>query len=164
MRAAGDPRHCGAGGAVPAARNEGAEERPDQRRAEPGGARSPRSGGIPVGFLGSRVSSALYPPTRRRRGGASAIADATGDVFEAAIQPVFAKLGDYLNGANGRIKLTPDFGRNAGLADLLHRETAHVLGIQCDNGGCGGKASYSTTGVNAAVEELGCDRGPDRSR
>jgi hypothetical protein len=115
---------------------------------------------LPVGFLGSRVGGARCILRPGDGEAAHAIADATGEGFEAAIRPVFAQLGAYLNGADGRIKLTPDFGRYAGLADLLHLHTPHVLGIRCEYGGCGGKASYSTTGVIAAFEALGCHRRP----
>jgi hypothetical protein len=116
-------------------------------------------GRLPFNFLRSRIGGARCILRPADKATAHAIADGSGDELEATIRPVFAQLGDYLNNANGRIKLTPDFGRYAGLADLLYHHTPHVLGIRCDRGGCGGKASYSTTGVIAAFEALGCHRG-----
>ena len=115
---------------------------------------------LPAGFRESRVGGArcILRPTDHRTFGA--IIDPLGTEFETTLHPVFAQLGDYLNGDNGRIKLTPDFGRFAGLADMLYRHTPHVLGIRCEDGGCGGKASYSTTGVVAAFETLGCRPSP----
>jgi hypothetical protein len=111
---------------------------------------------LPAGFLGSRVGGARCILRPADQGAFGAIADSSGNDFEAMLHPVFAQIGDYLNRDAGRIKLTPDFGRFAGLADLLYRHTPHVLGIRCEDGGCGGKSSYSTTGVIAAFEELGC--------
>ncbi|QNP68115.1 hypothetical protein IAG44_00595 [Streptomyces roseirectus] len=74
--------------------------------------------------------------------------------FRSTVHQVFAALGDLLNEREGRIKLTPDFGKYAGVADLLHEHTPHVLGVHCDAGGCGGKSSYSATGVTAAHHVL----------
>jgi hypothetical protein len=113
---------------------------------------------FPEGFLGSRVGGARCILRPLDTAAAEAVAQPAGEEFETTLRPVFNKIGTYLNEAKGRIKLTPDFGRYAGLADLLHRHTRHVLGIRCEAGGCGGKASYSTTGVVAAFETLGCHR------
>jgi len=74
--------------------------------------------------------------------------------FESCIQGIFRELGDWLNKRKGIIKLTPDFGKYAGLADLLHTYTENVLGIACNKGGCGGKSSYSAHGVITALEYL----------
>jgi hypothetical protein len=115
-------------------------------------------GRFPEGFLGSRVGGARCLIRPADPAAARTFMDPSGDAFEATLRPVFARIGAYLNSQKGRIKLTPDFGRFAGLADLLHRHTTHVLGVGCSAGGCGGKASYSTTGVIAAFEALGCRR------
>ena len=115
---------------------------------------------FPAGFFGSRVGGARCILRPVDESAAQVIADPSRADFEAAITPVFAETGRHLNRLGGRIKLTPDFGRFAGLADLLYRHTPHVLGIQCEKGGCGGKASYSTTGVMAAFETLGCNSAP----
>lgn len=50
--------------------------------------------------------------------------------------------------------LTPDFGRFTGLADVLHRHTSHVLGVNQESGGCCGKSTYSATGIVAAYDAL----------
>jgi hypothetical protein len=113
-------------------------------------------GCLPSGFMGSRVGGARCILRPADDATARIIADPSCEEFEATILPVFEQIGEYLNGAGGHIKLTPDFGRNAGLADLLYRYTPHVLGIGRERGGCGGKSSYSTTGIIAAFEALGC--------
>lgn len=111
---------------------------------------------FPPEFLESRVGGARCILRPVDEGAARAMAQPAGEEFEEFVRPVFAEVGNYLNHQEGRIKLTPDFGRFAGLADLLYHHTPHVLGIRCVDGGCGGKASYSTTGVVAAFETLGC--------
>ena len=121
-------------------------------------------GRLPSGFMGSRIGGARCILRPRDDGMAQIIADPTGNEFEATIRPVFAEIGDYLNKVNGRIKLTPDFGRYSGLADLLYCYTPHVLGIGREKGGCGGKASYSTTGVIAAFAGSGVIKAIHRSR
>lgn len=78
--------------------------------------------------------------------------------FYEHISPLFARIGNALNEMDGKIKLTPDFGRFAQNADILWQYTPHVLGIQCEVGGCGGKSSYSSTGVIAAFECLQVDQ------
>ena len=70
------------------------------------------------------------------------------------MQKAWAK-NSQLNQQGGKIKLTPDFGRFAGLADMLYQFTPHSLGIRCEEGGCGGKSSYSATGIISAIETLG---------
>jgi hypothetical protein len=51
--------------------------------------------------------------------------------------------------------LTPDFGRFADCSNHLYRYTNHVLGIGCDLGGCGGKSSYSTSGIVGGMQCAG---------
>ena len=79
----------------------------------------------------------------------------THEHFRETIVSIFEDVGAYLNHKEGRIKLTPDFGRYAGLADLLAEFTPQVLGIDCAKGGCGGKSSYSSTGIIAALHAVG---------
>lgn len=109
---------------------------------------------LPPGFLQSRVGGARCIIRPRSHEIASTLVDPlhpqNGD-FTAA---VLESIGDTLNEQEPRIKLTPDFGRFAGLADILHQYTPNVLGIRCENGGCGGKSSYSTTGVLAGVDQV----------
>lgn len=78
--------------------------------------------------------------------------------FQATIEPIFSKIGEVLNRREGKIKLTPDFGHFANLSNVLYQFTPHVLGISCAVGGCGGKTSYTSTGVIAAMEMLGCHK------
>ncbi|WP_188273008.1 hypothetical protein [Streptomyces sp. CBMA152] len=111
-------------------------------------------GGLPPGFLDSNVGGGRCVIRPHDEHVAAILADPLHEDFRATIEPVFAGVGDFLNQMNGAVKLTPDFGRFAGLADLLHRYTPHVLGINRANGGCGGKSSFSTTGVIAAFESL----------
>ncbi|HEU5109304.1 MAG TPA: hypothetical protein VFT95_12235 [Micromonosporaceae bacterium] len=112
---------------------------------------------LPPDFLGSTVGGGrcLIRPRDSRVYGT--LADPTSERFHGWIGSVFRDIGGYLNARAGRIKLTPDFGGFAGLADILRQFTPHVLGIQADQGGCGGKTSYSTTGVVGAFELLGPD-------
>lgn len=118
------------------------------------GALDDMAGELPPGFLDARVGGGrcIIRPASR------AVADILGNPrhpeFESTILTVFEPLGHMLNEQGGRVKLTPDFGKFAGVADMLHQFTPHVLGVHCDAGGCGGKASYSATGVTAAYETL----------
>ena len=80
------------------------------------------------------------------------IDDPRNEKFEYTINSILKSVGGALNQFDGELKLTPDFGRFAGVADSLHEYTEHVLGIRCEDGGCGGKASYTSTGINAAIE------------
>ncbi|MFT3711950.1 MAG: hypothetical protein QM817_30280 [Archangium sp.] len=77
--------------------------------------------------------------------------------FTAIADELFATIGSRLNAMGGILKLTPDFGRFARVADILHRHTEHVLGIAREKGGCGGKSSYTATGVIAALDRLAPD-------
>ncbi|MFG2142635.1 hypothetical protein ACGFRG_00320 [Streptomyces sp. NPDC048696] len=110
--------------------------------------------GLPPGFLDSRVGGGRCVIRPRDEHIAAILADPLHEDFRRTIEPVFAGVGELLNDMNGAVKLTPDFGRFAGLADILYQYTPHVLGINRANGGCGGKSSFSTTGVIAAFESL----------
>ncbi|GAA2715155.1 MULTISPECIES: hypothetical protein [Streptomyces] len=109
---------------------------------------------FPQGFLQSRVGGGRCIIRPRDAGIENILSDPLSPEFRRTIEPIFAGIGAFLNEMDGRIKLTPDFGRFAGLADLLLEHTPHVLGVRREVGGCGGKSSFSTTGVIAAFEEL----------
>ncbi len=109
---------------------------------------------LPDGFGESRVGGARCI-IRPRSPEMQAIWDNPKTLnFATSIRPIFAAIGDCLNSQDGYIKLTPDFGRYASLSDMLREFTPHVLGIACEIGGCGGKTSYSTTGVAASFEHF----------
>jgi hypothetical protein len=110
---------------------------------------------LPPGFMQSRVAGARCLIRPRTRELASQLADPLNPRNSHITTAVLECIGQALNEREPRIKLTPDFGRNAGLADVLHQYTPNVLGIRCDRGGCGGKSSYSVTGVLAAIEQVG---------
>ncbi len=110
---------------------------------------------IPSGYLKSRVGGGrciMRPKTEKLN---EILKNPAHPEFRALISQVFREIGDLLNQKGGRIKLTPDFGRYAGLADLLADFTPHVLGVGCDIGGCGGKASYTVSGIVGALRTLG---------
>jgi hypothetical protein len=122
-----------------------------------GGALDSYNGRMPTGFTESRVGGArciLRPKDDKLY---SVLQNPQNPDFDSAISEVFKVIGDLLNEHQGLVKLTPDFGRFAGLADVLARYTPHVLGIRCEDGGCGGKSSYAATGIITALEKLGID-------
>jgi hypothetical protein len=106
-------------------------------------------GRLPPGFLGSQVGGARAILRPKSAQAFAVLQDPTHPEFEQLLVPTFQEVGRLLNGLDGQIKLTPDFGRFARVSDLLARYTKHVLGIACSAGGCGGKASYTTTGILA---------------
>lgn len=110
---------------------------------------------MPEGFMESTVGGArcLIRPTNEQV--ASILNDPHHPQFRQMVDPIFACIGQELNKRDGKIKLTPDFGHFAGLSDILYDFTPHILGINRANGGCGGKTSYSSTGVIAALEAMG---------
>jgi len=110
---------------------------------------------LPPGLLESRVGGARCIIRPRTRGVASILKDPHDPEFHPLVSHLFQEVGEFLNTCQGKIKLTPDFGRFAGMADILAEFTPHVLGIRCEEGGCGGKSSYSSTGIIAALETLG---------
>jgi hypothetical protein len=114
-------------------------------------------GELPSGFLESRVGGArcLF---RARDEQVDAILSDPGDPrFAETIGVLFEEVGRVLDEREGRIKLTPDFGKFSGVSDILHAFTPHVLGIRIEDGGCGGKASYTTIGILAALDVIGID-------
>jgi hypothetical protein len=108
---------------------------------------------LPPGFLRSRVAAARCLIRPRTREIATSLSDSTNQHYRHVATTLLERIGDILNRKEPRIKLTPDFGRHAGLADILYQYTPNVLGIRCEKGGCGGKSSYSTTGVLAGFEQ-----------
>jgi hypothetical protein len=113
------------------------------------------TGALPAGFLASRVGGGRCI-MRPKNPWLYAIMRHPGHPeFPPVISVIFQEIATLLNALGGRIKLTPDFGRFAGLADELAAFTPHVLGVRCAMGGCGGKASYSVTGIVSAMQCLG---------
>lgn len=106
---------------------------------------------LPPDLLHSRVGGARCLIRPRTPEIASWLADPLSHRNRETTSSVLQRLSDALNAEKARIKLTPDFGRYAGLADMLHEYTPNVLGIRCERGGCGGKSSYSVTGVLAGI-------------
>jgi hypothetical protein len=107
---------------------------------------------LPPGFLSSRVGGARCLIRPRSHDLARSLADPLHQDNRDITEAVLSSIGIALNTAQQRIKLTPDFGRYAGLADILSQYTPNVLGIECARGGCGGKSSYSATGVIAVAQ------------
>ena len=50
----------------------------------------------------------------------------------------------------GSLFLTPDYGSNAEVADILYKHTPHVLGVSPKRGGGGGKSSYTVSFLKGA--------------
>ncbi|MFP5261884.1 MAG: hypothetical protein ACLGJB_08275 [Blastocatellia bacterium] len=113
------------------------------------------NGRMPEGFLGSKVGGARCILRPRDEKIYATLQNPANPDFDATISGIFERLGGLLNEHGGMVKLTPDFGRYAGMADILARFTTHVLGIRCEAGGCGGKSSYAATGIITALEMLG---------
>lgn len=113
----------------------------------------------PAGFATSSVGGARCVIRPRDNTTAAILADPSRPDFGDFAAAIFAATGAALNRIGGRVLLTPDFGRYAGLADLLLQHTPFVLGIRCERGGCGGKSSYSATGVLAVLDALRPDWG-----
>lgn len=115
---------------------------------------------LPPGFAESVVGGGRCVIRPRTRQFEAILADPANPSFTSAADSLFRVIGEFLNDTAGRIKLTPDFGRYSSCADILRLHTPHVLGIRCEDGGNGGKSSYTTTGVQAAFEYLRPD--PER--
>jgi hypothetical protein len=110
---------------------------------------------LPAGVLDSEVGGARCVIRPKRQNVADILVQPDHPDWNSTISPIFEAIGECLNQNQGKIKLTPDFGRFAGLADVLNQFTPHSLGIACEKGGCGGKSSYSATGIISAMETLG---------
>jgi hypothetical protein len=122
-----------------------------------GGVLDSYNGRMPEGFTESRVGGARCILRPKDDELYSVLQNPQNSDFDATISEIFKVIGELLNEHQGLVKLTPDFGRFAGLADVLARYTPHVLGIRCEDGGCGGKSSYAATGIITALEKLGIE-------
>lgn len=116
---------------------------------------------LPEGYIGSKVGGGRCIIRPKSKETYDIIMDTSHPRHCEIVDSMFRNLGEFLNDKNGEIKLTPDFGRFVGLADMLHKYTENVLGVKCEDGGCGGKASYTSTGIIEAIEYLGF--GKDKS-
>lgn len=116
---------------------------------------------LPEGYIGSKVGGGRCIIRPKSKETYDIIMDTSHPRHCEIVDSMFRDLGEFLNDKNGEIKLTPDFGRFVGLADMLHKYTENVLGVKCEDGGCGGKASYTSTGMIEAIEYLGF--GKDKS-
>ena len=116
---------------------------------------------LPKGYLNSRVGGGRCIMRPKTEALYTILSDPSHPEFASLISQVFRDIGEFLNTKGGRFKLTPDFGRYAGLADHLARFTPHVLGVRCVIGGCGGKASYTVSGILEGIGSVGLlsDRG-----
>lgn len=110
---------------------------------------------LPEGYIGSKVGGGRCIIRPKSKETYDIIMDTSHPRHCEIVDSMFRDLGEFLNDKNGEIKLTPDFGRFVGLADMLHKYTENVLGVKCEDGGCGGKASYTSTGIIEAIEYLG---------
>jgi hypothetical protein len=105
-----------------------------------------RSGAIPPsintpnGFMESMVGGARCVIRPKNQAIASILANPNHDNFQDMVSSILEPIGKFLNQQEGAIKLTPDFGRFAGVSDLLHNYTQHVLVVKREVGGCGGKS------------------------
>lgn len=109
---------------------------------------------LPEGFLNSRLGGARCVIKPKSIDTDLAIHQPGTPDFDYAISEVMKPLGEWLNMQNGRIKLTPDLGKFATIADHLAAYTPHVMAVNEENGGCGWKAPYVTTSIIAAIEAL----------
>lgn len=113
---------------------------------------------VPEGYLKSRVGGGRCIIRPKSKETYDIIMDTSHERYSEIVDSMFCDLGEFLNEKGGKIKLTPDFGRFVGLADMLHKYTENVLGVRCEDGGCGGKASYTSTGIIEAIEVLGLNK------
>lgn len=112
-------------------------------------------GRLPKGVAGSRVGGGrclIRPASQALH---DIFSDPTHPRFAQVLNVAFEAIGQQLNALGGAVKLTPDFGRFADCSNHLFRYTEHVLGIGCDEGGCGGKSSYSTSGILGGMLRAG---------
>jgi hypothetical protein len=110
---------------------------------------------LPRGVAGSRVGGGrclIRPASEELH---AIFSDPTHSRFSEVLHETFEAIGNLLNALEGKVKLTPDFGRFADCSNYLYRYTEHVLGIGCDFGGCGGKSSYSTSGIVGGMLSAG---------
>lgn len=126
------------------------------------GAFSQFSERLPSGFLDSKVGGARCVIKPKNIEIEEILRNPQHADFRSAIIEVLKPVAKLLNREQGKIKLTPDFGKYAGVSDIFFELTEHVLGIACPMGGCGGKSSYSATGIITALERLGIENHKDQ--
>lgn len=107
---------------------------------------------LPEGFERSRVAGGRCVIRPRSKTLQTIMSDPSNVHFESHMRSLLADIGSALNSEKGAIKLTPDFGKFAGVADLLNEHTPNVLGVRCELGGCGGKSSYTVSGIYTVFE------------
>lgn len=117
---------------------------------------------LPIGVRGSSVGGGRCLIRPHSVQALEILQDPANPMFLETIDVIFSAIGAKLNELEGLVKLTPDFGRFGDCSNLLHRYTEHVLGIGCDNGGCGGKSSYSTSGIIGGMRAAGLLSKKDR--
>lgn len=110
---------------------------------------------LPIGVRGSTVGGGRCLIRPHSIEASEILQDPTNPMFLETIDVIFGAIGEKLNELGGLVKLTPDFGRFGDCSNLLYRYTEHVLGIGCDRGGCGGKSSYSTSGIIGGMRAAG---------
>lgn len=118
-------------------------------------------GRLPRGVAGSRVGGGRCLIRSASDELHTIFSDPSHPRFPEVLHVAFEAIGQQLNELEGKIKLTPDFGRFADCSNHLYRHTEHVLGIGCDLGGCGGKSSYSTSGIIGGMQRAGLLDDPD---
>lgn len=116
---------------------------------------SPQDSKLPEGLLESKVGGGRCLIRPKNNDIYQVLSNPSDPKFQTTIDEVFEKVGAKLEELEGVLKLTPDFGKFADCSDYLYKHTSHVLGVSCDIGGCGGKSSYSTSGIIGAMEEAG---------
>lgn len=114
---------------------------------------------LPPSFLRSLVGGARCIIRPRTAETHSIVSNPAHPSFAVVSATILEYVGLLLNQLGGLVKLTPDFGRYSRLADTLFRYTPHVLGVARENGGCGGKSSYSAIGIIAALRHSATDIG-----
>jgi tetratricopeptide (TPR) repeat protein len=107
---------------------------------------------LPPEFIGKKFGGARCIVRPKDQAIGKAIQELDKDCVLAIFDPILKHLREQ----NGKIKLTPDFGRFAKIAGFLHTttKTPDVLGINCEDGGCGGKSSYTLVGILTGLHKL----------
>ena len=126
-------------------------------KAVENGAIGDLEGKMPEGFMDAKVGGGRCVFRAKNKSLDKTFSNPNNRGFAKKIRVLFNDIGEFLNTKKGKIKLTPDFGKFADVSDVLHEFTPNVLGIKCENGGCGGKSSYASTGILAALKHLGIE-------
>ncbi len=136
----------------------------------------PTGSSMPAIQKGYEVPSSFF--NLKFRGGRCVILPKDETVYQSLLgrdhgiyHKVFEPVGAFLNGfieadeinyhgltigrnsiLPGSLFLTPDYGSNAEVADILYEYTPHVLGVTPNRGGGGGKSSYTTSYMKGFFE------------